>query len=83
MVSRRIRFAPGYDVYSEIGREVWISAALILAESEAPAARRRAMRCAHREARRGDYFAARSWLYTAKAIEWLSSAKQPRHIRLH
>jgi hypothetical protein len=82
MVIEPARPSPGYDAYTVIGREVWVSAADMIAGSNAPAARRRARRHAHREALRGDYFSARTWFRTAKAIEWLSSLKRPRHMRL-
>lgn len=73
----------GYDAFSSIDREVWTKATEVIARGGALSARRRATRQARRELRRGDYFTARTWFRTARAIEWLSSPKPPRDMCLH
>lgn len=80
-----IRWLPGsgHDAFSTMEREVWTNAVEIVAGGGGRAARRRATRQARRELRRGDYFSARIWFRTAKAIEFLSSPKPPRHMSLH
>lgn len=82
-VSRRPALGLGYDVFSTIAREVWVEATRIVAEGDGIAVRRRATRRGFREARRGDYFAARASLRAAKAIEWISSPTPPRHMQIH
>lgn len=74
---------PGYDVFSTIAREMWLDATKITAEGDGLAARRRATRRGFLEARRGDYFTARACFRAAKALEWLSSPKPPKYMRLH
>jgi hypothetical protein len=73
----------GYDAFSTMEREVWTNAVEVIAKGDPRAARSRATRRGRRELRRGDYFTARIWFRSAKAIEWLSSPKPPKFMSLH